>query len=69
MQQSQNINYIQEDEIDLKELFRTILKYKKFILIFTFSITILSIIFVYMKTPIYEVKSNIQIGYRGGGIS
>ena len=66
MQQSQNINYIQEDEIDLKELFRTILKYKKFILIFTFSITILSIIFVYMKTPIYEVKSNIQIGYRGG---
>ena len=62
MQQSQNINYIQEDEIDLKELF----KYKKFILIFTFSITVLSIIFVYVKTPIYEVKSNIQIGYRGG---
>ena len=61
----QNIQY-QEDEIDLKELLKTILKYKKFIIIFTFIITTLSIIFVLLKTPIYQVKSNIQIGYING---
>ena len=58
-----NINY--EDEIDLKELFKTIAKNKKFIIIFTSIVTILSIIYVLLKTPIYEVKSNVQIGYIG----
>ncbi|WP_418187278.1 Wzz/FepE/Etk N-terminal domain-containing protein [Aliarcobacter lanthieri] len=58
----QNEKYIQEDEIDLKELFKIILDYKKFILIFTAIFTILSIIYVSIKTPIYEVKSLIEIG-------
>ncbi|WP_419678370.1 Wzz/FepE/Etk N-terminal domain-containing protein [Aliarcobacter lanthieri] len=58
----QNEKYIQEDEIDLKELFKIIWDYKKFILIFTAIFTILSIIYVSIKTPIYEVKSLIEIG-------
>lgn len=58
----QNQKYLQEDEIDLKELFKTILSYKKFILIFTFIVTVLSIIYVSSKTPIYQVKSVIKIG-------
>ena len=58
----QNQKYLQEDEIDLKELFKTIWSYKKFILIFTFIVTVLSIIYVSLKTPIYQVKSVIKIG-------
>lgn len=58
----QNQKYLQEDEIDLKELFKTIWKYKIFILVFTFIVTILSIIYVSLKTPIYQVKSVIKIG-------
>ncbi|MCT7574659.1 Wzz/FepE/Etk N-terminal domain-containing protein [Aliarcobacter butzleri] len=58
----QNQKYLQDDEIDLKELFKTIWSYKKFILIFTFIVTVLSIIYVSLKTPVYEVKSVIKIG-------
>jgi len=58
-------NYMQEDEIDLRELFNTLYKYKIFIIVFTLGITILAIVYAYMKTPIYEVKSNVQIGFIG----
>ena len=54
-----------EDEIDLIQLFNTIMKQKKFIVLFTSILTILSIIYVQTKTPIYEIKSNLQIGYIG----
>jgi len=56
-------NHYDDDEIDLKDLIKTILKYKKFIFIFTIIFTIASILYVYMKRPIYEVKANIQAGY------
>lgn len=55
-------NYIQEDEIDLKELFLTIWKKKLFIIGFTFIITVLAIVYALMKTPIYEAKAIIEIG-------
>lgn len=57
-------NYIEQDEIDLKELFITIWNKKKFILIFTFSITFLSIVYVFFKNPIpiYQGKLYIEIG-------
>lgn len=54
---------IQEDEIDLRELFQIIWKRKLFIIVFTFIITLLSGIYIYKKNPIYEVKSFIEIGY------
>ncbi|MGA1863055.1 Wzz/FepE/Etk N-terminal domain-containing protein [Deferribacter thermophilus] len=57
------IHTYEEDEIDLKELIRTILKHKYFILIFTLAITSLAAIYAYFKKPIYEIKSNIQVGY------
>ena len=64
---NQNLNNqpqcYEEDEIDLKELFKTLLKNKKLIIITTFIITFLALIYVYVKTPIYEVKANIQLGY------
>ncbi|EDM23200.1 Wzz/FepE/Etk N-terminal domain-containing protein [Caminibacter mediatlanticus] len=53
----------EEDEIDLKDLIKTILRYKKFIFIFTFFITFLAGLYVYFKKPIYEIKANLQAGY------
>ena len=64
----QEIQQIQEDEIDLKELFKTIWDKKVFIIIFTTILNILSIIFVLTKTPIYEVKSVVKIGYIGNNL-
>ena len=58
----QNKEQIIEDEIDLKELFRTIWEKKIFILLFTSIVTLISIIYVSIKTPTYEVKALIEIG-------
>ncbi len=52
-----------EDEIDLKELFLIIWKRKIFIISFSLLITIISVVYVYTKTPIYEVKSIIEMGF------
>jgi LPS O-antigen subunit length determinant protein (WzzB/FepE family) len=54
-----------EDEIDLKELINALLRKKKFIILITSAFTILSIAYAYLKTPIYEVKSNIKVGFIG----
>ena len=54
---------IEDDEIDLRELFATIWKYKNFIAIFTFIVILLAGIYAFMKTPIYELTSDIQVGY------
>ncbi|RXK03755.1 hypothetical protein CRV02_00755 [Arcobacter sp. CECT 8989] len=60
----QNKEYISEDEIDLKELFKTIWLYKKFIIIFTSLITIFSIVYVMSLNPkpIYKGSLLIEIG-------
>lgn len=66
MQQSHSAtNEFQEDEIDLRELFKILVRYKIFIAIFTFIITVSAIIYAYTKTPIYEVKSNVELGFIG----
>lgn len=52
-----------EDEIDLKELFATIWKRKIFIATFTLGVTLCAGIYAYTKTPIYEVKSYIELGF------
>lgn len=54
-----------EDEIDLRELLKTIYKKRFFLIIFSSLITIASIVYAYNKQNIYEVKSNIQIGFIG----
>jgi len=52
------------NEISLKELVKTILKYKKFLIGFIFILTILSIIYaLYIAKPVYEIKANIEPGY------
>ncbi|NVJ54163.1 MAG: hypothetical protein HWD90_10725 [Campylobacteraceae bacterium] len=60
----QNREYISEDEIDLKELFKTLCSYKRFIIIFTSLITIFSILYVISLNPrpIYKGSLLIEIG-------
>lgn len=52
-----------EEEIDLRELFSIIIRKKYFILIFTLIVTTLAFIYVSIKTPVYEIKSVVRIGY------
>lgn len=60
MQENKNLI---EDEIDLRELFQIIWNKKILIIFFTLFITIISGFYIYSKTPIYEVKSYVQIGF------
>ena len=61
MQENKILN---EDEIDLRELFKTIWDKRFFIIIFTFIITLISFIYVLLKnpTPVYEGNLSVQIG-------
>ena len=54
-----------EDEIDLRDLLNTLLKKKLFIIAFTSIITVLGVTWALVSTPIYEIKSNLQIGFIG----
>ncbi len=56
------IRTIQEDEIDLKELFKTLWQKRVFIVVFTFIITVLGAVYAFTRTPIYESKVVIEIG-------
>ena len=58
----QENRYIQEDEIDLRELFKIIWDKKFFIILFTLAITVLATVYAYSKTPIYEAKALVEIG-------
>ncbi|WP_035586883.1 Wzz/FepE/Etk N-terminal domain-containing protein [Hippea jasoniae] len=57
------VNYYEEDEIDLKELFLTIWKHRWFVVIFTFVVTLAAAIYAFTRTPIYEVKANLFPGF------
>ena len=58
----ENRRYMKEDEIDLRELFNTIIKRKKFIILFTGIVTTLAIIWAFLKTPVYEAKAFVEVG-------
>lgn len=60
----ENKQYIQEDEIDLKELFISIWKRKLFVISFTFVVTLITIVYVVFKNPIpmYQGKVFLEIG-------
>jgi uncharacterized protein involved in exopolysaccharide biosynthesis len=58
----QNI-ILEEDEIDLKELFKVLVKNRGFILLFTFIVTLGSVIWVFTRTPIYEASALLEVGH------
>lgn len=55
------LNNIQEDEIDLKEVFKTILKYKIQIIIITYIFTMGAGIFAYLKPNIYTTSIVLEL--------
>lgn len=59
-----NQKIIQEDEIDLKELFLTIWRKKVFIVLLTFIVTVSSILYINFKPyePLYQGKLLVEIG-------
>ena len=59
-----NQKIIQEDEIDLRELFLTLWKKKVFIVLLTFIVTVSSILYVNFKPyePVYQGKLLVEIG-------
>jgi len=63
MQENQiNNRMYEEDEIDLRELFKTLMKNKMKIISITLVITILAIIYAYMAPKVYEARTLIEIG-------
>ena len=48
-QVNSSVNYIEEDEIDLKELWSTIMKYKFKIAMFSFVVTVFAVLFALSK--------------------
>jgi capsular polysaccharide biosynthesis protein len=56
-------NDYQEDEIDLIELWNTIMEKKVLVVIVTSIISIGAIAYSFLKAPTYEVKSNMKIGF------
>ena len=54
-------NHIEEDEIDLKDIFRTISRYKFTIILTVIIGTLLSAVFAYYKSNIYQASSTIQV--------
>ncbi len=58
----QHIQRYEEDEIDLKELFRTLLKNKVKIVFITSMITIGALIYAYITPKIYEARALVEIG-------
>ncbi|MBL0702507.1 MAG: hypothetical protein JJV95_00805 [Sulfurospirillum sp.] len=58
----ENRKYIEEDEIDLMELFKTIQKNRWIVVIFTCVVTLGAIVYSYMQTPVYEAKALVEIG-------
>jgi capsular exopolysaccharide synthesis family protein len=58
-----------EEEIDLKEVFRTLGRYKKSIAIIAFVVFLLSSLYAYFGTSIYQAQLTLQIQEKSGGQS
>jgi capsular exopolysaccharide synthesis family protein len=53
-----------EDEIDIKEVFHTLYRYKYMILLFTFLFTLGSVYYAYFKPNIYQATSIVEMGVK-----
>ena len=57
-----NTQYIEEDKIDIRELFSVLKRRKKLIWSVTALFTLLALIYVFVAKPVYEVKTMIELG-------
>ncbi len=60
-----NIERYEENVIDLSELWAVLVKRKSTIISITAIMTLLAVVYVLVAQPIYEVKSNVMVGYLG----
>jgi len=51
------------EQIDLIEVLNTILKWKKFIFLFTLIATLIATIYAFLKTPTYQARAVVQVGH------
>ena len=54
--------HIEEDEIDLRELFKTLSNNKRKIFFITTIITMLAIVYVFVVPKVFEAKAVVKIG-------
>ena len=54
--------YIEEDKIDLRELFSVLKRRKKLIWSVTVLFTLLALLYVFIAKPVYEIKTMIEVG-------
>ncbi|SMP88489.1 LPS O-antigen chain length determinant protein, WzzB/FepE family [Epsilonproteobacteria bacterium SCGC AD-311-C15] len=59
---NEQVRTIEEDEIDLRELWQIVMKRKVLIIALTLVVTAGAIIWAFTSTPIYEAKALIRIG-------
>lgn len=57
-----NIQYVEEDKIDIKELFTVLKKRKKLIWSMTSLLTLLALIYVFVATAWWQVNATLEIG-------
>ena len=57
-----NTQYIEEDKIDLRELFAILKRRKKLIWGVTVLFTLLALVYVFIAKPVYEVKTMLEVG-------
>ena len=62
MSQENSQQFVQEDEIDLHELWKTLMKRKKFIMLVTAIIMSAAVGYVLLVKPTYEVKATLKMG-------
>ena len=56
------VQYIEEDTIDLRELWVTLMKKKIMIVVITLLVTLGAVGYAFLKTPKYEAKALLEIG-------
>ena len=57
----ENTQYIEEDKIDIRELFSVLKRRKKLIWSVTALLTLLALVYVFVTKPVYEVKAAIEL--------
>ncbi|KYJ86236.1 Wzz/FepE/Etk N-terminal domain-containing protein [Sulfurovum riftiae] len=57
-----NVQYIEKETIDLRELFSVLKRRKKLIWSVTALFTLLALIYIFVAKPVYEVKTMIEVG-------
>ena len=63
MQNNNPNNYIQEDEINIREFLDLFINSKKIIIVITLFFSLIATIYAYSLKPNYEASSVIEIGF------